>query len=173
MYKTVLTRFVIFFVLFLLIPTSFLFAQDQLFLLRHVTNIRPLSDDLTTNATSATYKPIFGAGDRDAEKLKGIVRYGELTVDPGGTSAIISYPAEEQIYYILEGKGTLLYDGQKVPVKKNDYMYVPVGVKHGILNSSDQPVRLLVMGYRIPSGTEVPPTPKLMMASADDMNLHT
>jgi mannose-6-phosphate isomerase-like protein (cupin superfamily) len=157
----------------LIIPTSFLFARDQLFLQRNSPYISPKPDDLTEGTKTATYQPILGIGDKDADKLRGIARYGVLTVDPGGTSAVVSYSAEEQIYFILEGDGTLLYDSQKVPVKQNDFMYLPVGVKHGISNSSNQPVRLLVMGYRIPPGTKVKQTPKLMIANTNDVGLHT
>jgi mannose-6-phosphate isomerase-like protein (cupin superfamily) len=88
-----------------------------------------------------------------------------------GASAIVSYPTEEQIYYILDGNGLLIYGDQKVPVKKNDFMYLPVGVRHGIANQSNGPVRLLVMGFKIPRGTDVPPTPKLMLANSDDVPL--
>jgi len=119
----------------------------------------------------ASYQPAFGAGDADAKQLKGVARYGELTVAANGTSTLVSYPAEEQIYFILEGLGTLLYQDQKVPVKKNDFMYLPVGVKHGIANASAQPLRLLVMGFKIPAGVKVAPTPKLMLANADDVPL--
>lgn len=65
--------------------------------------------DLTTS--TAQYKPLFGVADPDQKQLKGIARYGELIVAPGGASEIVSYPAEEQIYYVLEGNGVLLYDG--------------------------------------------------------------
>ncbi|HEY2014096.1 MAG TPA: cupin domain-containing protein, partial [Bryobacteraceae bacterium] len=119
----------------------------------------------------ASYKPIFGVGDSQANQLKGIARYGELTVAQDGSSAIVSYPAEEQIYYILDGQGLLIYEDQKVPVKKDDFMYLPVGVKHGMANSSNAPVRLLVMGFKIPRGTTVAPTPKLMLANAADVQL--
>ncbi|MBT4482518.1 MAG: cupin domain-containing protein [Candidatus Latescibacteria bacterium] len=142
-----------------------------MFLQRHVPIIDPVADDLTANTKSASYKPVFGIGDKDSDILKGIARFGELTVEPGGTSAIVNYPAEEQMYLILEGDGMLLYDNKNIPVKKNDYMYLPVGVKHGISNSSKHPVRLLVMGYKIPAGIEIPPTPKLMMANIDDVQL--
>jgi mannose-6-phosphate isomerase-like protein (cupin superfamily) len=71
----------------------------------------------------------------------------------------------------LDGNGVLLYDGQKVPVKKDDFMYLPVGIKHGMANTSNGPVRILVMGFKIPAGTNVPPTPKLMIANAADAKL--
>lgn len=144
-------------------------AADPTFLRRYVPGIQAKPTDLTT--TTAHYKPMFGIGDPDQEQLKGIARYGELTVDPGGSSEIVSYPSEEQIYYILEGTGVLLYDGQKYPVKRNDFMYLPVDIKHGVANSSSRPVSLLVMGFKIPEGTKVPATPELMLASADDVEL--
>ena len=80
-------------------------------------------------------------------------------------------PAEEQIYFVEEGNGTLLYGDEKAPVKKNDFMYLPIGVRHGIANSSNAPVKAIVMGYKIPAGMKVQPTPKLMLASADDVQL--
>ena len=141
-------------------------AADAPFLRRQVADVKPQPDDLTANAKAASYKPLFGIGDKDAEQLKGVVRYGELTVGPAGTSALVSYPAEEQIYFIEEGNGALLYGDQTAPVKKNDFMYLPVGVRHGIANRSDAPVRVIVMGYRIPPEAQVPPTPKLMLATS-------
>ncbi len=53
----------------------------------------------------------------------------------------------------------------------DDFVYLPVGVEHGIANESQEPLRLLVMGFAIPEGTKVPPTPERMMASADDVRL--
>jgi mannose-6-phosphate isomerase-like protein (cupin superfamily) len=153
------------------LAVSSLFAADPTFLRRRVAEIQAQSDDLTTNARSASYKPIFGIGDPDAKNLKGIARYGELTVGSEGRSALVSYLAEEQLYYVLEGNGMLLYGAEKVPVKRNDFLYLPPGVKHGMANSSSQAVRLLVMGYKIPAGTPVPPTPGLMLANADDVKL--
>ncbi len=154
-----------------LLTASCLFAADPFFLRRALSDIQPQRDDLTVNAKAASYKPVFGVGDKDADKLQGVARYGELTVSPGGASAVVSYPAEEQIYYVLEGSGTLLYDNQKVPVKQDDFMYLPINVKHGIANSTSAPVRLIVMGYKIPAGKQVAPTPKLMLATSTDVPL--
>ena len=76
-----------------------LFAADPIFLRRQVSEVQAQPDDLTANARQASYKPLFGIGDKDAGQLQGVARYGELTVAPGGTSAIVSYPAEEQMYF--------------------------------------------------------------------------
>ncbi len=146
-------------------------AADPTFLHRYIPNVEPRPDDLTRDGRSAAYRPVFGAGDAQANQLKGIARYGELTVGAGGESALVIYPAEEQIYYVLAGSATLLYSDQKAPLRKNDFVYLPPGVAHGIFNSSGAPVHLLVMGFKIPFGTVVTPPAKLMLANADDVPL--
>jgi mannose-6-phosphate isomerase-like protein (cupin superfamily) len=148
------------------LAVSALFAADPTFLRRYIPDIQPVDA-----GKGASYRAAFGVGDPQAKQLKGIARYGELTVSPGGASTVEDYPAEEQIYYILEGTGTLIYDDQKAPVKKDDFMYLPVGVKHGVANSSDRPLRLLVMGFKIPARVIIGPTPKLMLANAADVPL--
>jgi len=152
-----------------LLAVSCLFAADPFFLRRSLPDIQPQPDDLTVNAKAASYKPVFGIGDKDVDKLQGVARYGEVTVGPGGSSAAISYPAEEQIYYVLEGHGTLLYEGLQVPVKKDDFMYLPINVKHGMANTSNTSIRVIVMGYKIPAGRQVVPTPKLLLANSNDV----
>jgi mannose-6-phosphate isomerase-like protein (cupin superfamily) len=154
-----------------LFAATCILAADPFFLRRSIADVAPKSDDLTMNANGASYKPLFGVGDADASKLVGVARYGELTVAPGGASAVVSYPAEEQLYYILEGGGTLIYDDQKVAVKQDDFMYLPINVKHGIANSTSAPVRVIVMGYKIPAGKQVAPTPKLMLSTSTDVPL--
>lgn len=154
-----------------LMAASGLFAAGPFFLQRSLSDIRPQPDDLTVNAEAASYKPIFGLGDTDRGKLLGVARCGELTVEPGGSSAVVSYEAEEQIYYIIEGRGALLYGDQKVAVRKDDFVYLPIKVPHGIANPSDITVRVIVLGYRIPAGKQVPPTPKLLLANAGDVPL--
>ncbi|MFN0168396.1 MAG: cupin domain-containing protein, partial [Bryobacteraceae bacterium] len=154
-----------------LVAASTLAAADPTFLRRRVSEIAPRLDDLTLNAKAASYRPIFGIGDPQAKQLRSVARYGELTVGPGGSSAIVSYPAEEQLYYILEGTGGLLYDGQTIPVKPHDFLYLPVGVRHGMANPGGKVVRLLVMGFRIPPGVTVAATPKPMIANASEVPL--
>jgi mannose-6-phosphate isomerase-like protein (cupin superfamily) len=146
-------------------------GADPTFMRRNTRDVSPQASDITENAKNAFYRPFFGAGDKDARQLKGVARYGELTVESGGASATVAYPAEEQIYFIIDGRGTLLYDDQKIPVKPNDFMYLPVGVKHGMAAAADSSVRLLVMGWRIPRDVKVAPTANPMIANAADVQL--
>jgi mannose-6-phosphate isomerase-like protein (cupin superfamily) len=148
-------------------------AADPTFLRRSLSDIQPKPDDLTTGADvkGASYRPIFGIGDPNARTLKGVARYGELTVAPGGVSAILSYPAEEQLYYVTAGKATLRYGDEEAPIRADDFMYLPINVKHGVVNRGTEAVKVLVMGFKIPPGVTVAPTPKLLLANAADVKL--
>lgn len=150
---------------------TLLCAADPTFLKRSIASATPQPDELTAGATGAAYRPLFGAGDSQARHLKSIARYGELTVEPAGKSALVSYPAEEQVYFILSGTGTVVCDGTTQAVKPNDFLYLPPGSRHGVVNNSTGPLHLLVMGFRLPSGNIVPPARQLMIANTADVPL--
>ncbi len=154
------------------VPTV-LFAskQEQVYLIRHVPTAWERPDDLTRGTETASYKPIFGEGDKQADLLNGVIRFGHLRVEAGGRSSVVSYPSEEQIYFILEGEGKLIYGEEKVRIGKNDYIYLPVGVRRGVINDSESPISLLVMGFSIPNGTKVEPTETLQIANTDEVEL--
>jgi len=144
-------------------------AAEPAFLRRSVADIQEQSVDLSNS--TAHYRPLFGAADPNIRDVKGLNRFGQLTVDPGGNSQIVGYEDAEGDFFVLAGRGILLYEREKVPLKANDFVYLPVGIEHGVANESQEPLRLLVMGFTIPEGTQVPPTPERMMASADDVRL--
>ncbi|MDO9341517.1 MAG: cupin domain-containing protein [Bacteroidales bacterium] len=136
---------------------------------------RTLSDVLVKKADisgeSAYYKPIFGDGDSNAETVKCIARYGFLSIDSGGSSSIVRYEKEEQVIFILEGTGNLHYAKETVPVTKSDFVYIPVGVEYGLSNPREKTLKVIVMGYKIPDGTKMNQTQKLMIANADEVPL--
>ena len=156
-------------VLLISIAVASVVTAEPTFLRRFVADIAEQPSDLST--ATAHYKPIFGVGDPNAQDVKGVLRLGELTVAPGGSSKIVSDKDAEGVFFILAGSGTLQYGREKAPVKQNDFVYLPVGIEHGISNQAQEPLRLLVMAFKIPEEAEVPATAKLMMASADDVRL--
>jgi len=156
-------------VLLMSIAVASVVAAEPAFLRRSVADVAEQPIDLST--ATAQYKPVFGTGDPNAQNVKGVLRFGELTVAPGGSSKNVSYKDAEGVFFILAGSGTLHYGQEKAPLKQNDFVYLPVGVEHGVSNQSQEPLRLLVMAFRIPDGVEAPATPKLMMANADDVQL--
>ncbi|MCJ7446962.1 MAG: cupin domain-containing protein [Bacteroidales bacterium] len=141
-------------------------AQPRGFLLRTLNDINAIDTDLS--GKSSRYQPIFGEGDNDYLIVKGISRYGYLTIDSGGSSSIVKYDNEEHILFVLEGTGTVHYEKITLPVSKNDFIYVPAGVAHGLSNPRERPLKVMIMGFRIPAGTRIIPTPDLMIANTDE-----
>src|SRR5262245_31294691 len=139
---------------------------DPTFLHRDVSSLAEQPTALGENGVH--YRSVFGLGDADAQLPRALARYGELTVDAGKSTAIVSYPAEEQAWFVLEGSATLRYSDGDHGIRKNDFLYVPAGVRHGAANQSDKPCRIIVMGFKLRGDPGLPP-PKLMVANLDDV----
>jgi mannose-6-phosphate isomerase-like protein (cupin superfamily) len=152
-------------------PASAFAHEQQLYLSRYVPNLKYGDADLTKDTETATYKPIFGEGDKDERHLNAITRIGELTVQAGGASAIVKRPNEEYVLYVTSGQGTLIYGAEKVPLKANDFLYIPAGVRHGVSNNEKEPIKVLFMGYKLPKGVEYKPGKGLQIANADTVEL--
>jgi len=138
---------------------------------RFVPEITETAVDLTTSACH--YQPIFGEGAVHSRVLRSVARFGEVKVDPRGACRPVSYAREEQIYVILEGTGVLQYGEERVPVRKDDFMYLPPGIVHSISGSTDQPCRVVVMGFRIPTWVTLDPPSKLLLANMADVGEQT
>lgn len=159
----------------LLLTASYLFGAertvDPTFLHRYVPEVQAKASDLSTE--TCRYKPLFGEGDSVTGIVKGVARFGELTVDANGACAAVSYPNEEQIYFVVEGAGTLNYGAEEYSIRESDFMYLPPGVEHSLANSSSTASRVIVMGFKIPAGTRVNPPSRLLIANADEVKQET
>lgn len=142
-------------------------AVDPTFLYRQIAEVKP-RDAALTSAT-ARYKPLFGEGDSNSAIVKGVSRFGDLTVDAGGASKVVSFPREEHIFVVLEGEGSLDYAGTKHPARKHDFFYLPPGVKFGVQGGAAGRMRGIVMGFKVPVGTELVIPPQLLRANIDDV----
>jgi mannose-6-phosphate isomerase-like protein (cupin superfamily) len=152
--------------------SSLCLAQvDPTWVHRFLPDIAEKSVDLSTG--NCHYQPVFGEGDSVTRIVRSVARFGEVKLDPGGGCRPVAYAREEQIYVILEGSGVLHYGGESIPVRKNDFMYLPPGITHTISASADQPCRLVVMGFRIPPVMILEPPPKLLLANMDEVKEQT
>lgn len=159
----------------LLCLSASLFCQerrtDPTFLRRSLSGAKEQPAEISS--PTCHYKPLFGAGDPDHAALRGIARYGEALIDPRGASTLARYPGEEQVYVVLEGSGTLFYDADRHPLKKNDFLYLPPGIPHRVENPSAAPLRILIMGFRVPAELQGRPPASLMIADIDDVPKQT
>jgi mannose-6-phosphate isomerase-like protein (cupin superfamily) len=139
---------------------------DPTFLHRYVPDIAARPSDVTTD--TCRYKPIFGEGDAVRSIVRGVARYGEIEVDANGSCKPVSYEAEEQIYFVEEGAGTLAYGEEKHPIRKDDFLYLPAGISHAVSTSGGK-CRFLVMGFRLPPNADRTPPPKLQIANLSEV----
>ncbi len=50
----------------------------------------------------------------------------------------------DEFYYVLEGSGVMQIDGETVPVSAGDHVFTPIGVPHGISNTADRDLKVLL-----------------------------
>lgn len=142
---------------------------DPSFLRRKIAAVAAKPADVTT--ATCGYKPLFGAGDSEASIVRGVARFGEITVAPRGACQPINPQAEEQAYVIMEGTGVLEYAGKPAPLRRHDFLYLPAGVERRLSNPADAPLRLFVMGFKL--ADKPAPPPELMIANYDDVSKQT
>ena len=52
---------------------------------------------------------------------------------------------QEQVYYVLEGEGLLMLDGEEHLMRPHDYVWVPPGVVHGFTACGVTPLLFFVL----------------------------
>ena len=78
--------------------------------------------------------------DCGAQKLTGIFGF----VRPGGQGGDYHYHEnDEHIIIIIEGEGIELVEGEEVPIKAGDVLFVPAGEKHTTINNSEKDLRYI------------------------------
>ena len=142
---------------------------DPTFLHRYLPDLQEQKSDVTT--ATCHYKPVFGAGDSQDHVPRSVARFGELAIDPGGSCEAVAYPLEEQAIVILDGAGTIDAEGQNLPLRKHDFIYLPQGMRHTM--ASDSGAHILVMGFKIPGGFRASAPPKPLVANIDDVKWQT
>jgi len=159
----------------LLISSSCALAQerrvDRTWLHRYVPALSE-SGDLSSRACH--YKPIFGEGDVASKSLPSVARFGEATLERHGACKATEYERQEEIYFVLQGGGVLQYSDRTYPIRKDDFTYIPPGIKHSISNTSNEPLQVLIMGFKIkPSIAIAAPLSEPKIVNLDDVKEET
>jgi|SRR5580658_845164 mannose-6-phosphate isomerase-like protein (cupin superfamily) len=140
---------------------------DPTWLHRYVPALAETKAELSSQ--TCHYRAIFGEGDKENRSLQTVTRFAEVTLDAHGNCQTTLYDRQEEIYFVVEGGGTLQYEDQAQALRRHDFTYLPPGAKHSISNNSDQPLRLLVMGFKIPSSISIgAPFPHPKVANLDN-----
>ena len=126
------------------------------------------------SSESCHYKAIFGEGNNDSRFMESVARFGEAQIDARGGCQPVSYDRQEELYFVLEGKGELHYADQSFPLRPNDFTYIAPGAKHAITNNSDSVLRITIMTFKIPRSISIdapPREPKIV--NMDSLNEQT
>ncbi len=71
-------------------------------------------------------------------------------VEPGGYTPAHSHPYEHEVY-VLEGEGKLTLEGEEIPIKKGDAIFVPPDKGHQFTNTGSEKLRFICV---VPLKTE-------------------
>ncbi len=142
---------------------------DPTFLRRHIPSVEAAVSDVTTD--TCRYRPVFGAGDTVATIMRGVARFGEITVSAGGVCRTVVYDGEEQALVVMEGSGALLDGAGTVRLRPGDFAYVPPGSAHAITAGSTASLRAYVMGFKVLAGSSE--RGKIELANLNDVPLQT
>lgn len=80
--------------------------------------------------------------DEDFETNLSFVDYVEIP--PGSSIGIHTHDENEEIYFIVEGSGTMHTNGEDFAVSGGDLVLNRRGWTHGLMNDSQAPLKVLV-----------------------------
>jgi mannose-6-phosphate isomerase-like protein (cupin superfamily) len=70
-------------------------------------------------------------------------------LEPGAEIGEHVHEGDEEVYLIIEGKGTMIVDGREYPAGPGDATLCLSGHSHGIRNAGAAPMRLVVVGMKL------------------------
>lgn len=68
----------------------------------------------------------------------------ETLVLPNSSIGYHAHKGNEEIYYIIQGKGLMNVDGEKRVVRTGDAIITHSGNSHGLVNTQNKPLKILV-----------------------------
>jgi len=111
-------------------------------MIRHKDEMREGQTESCHNGTGKiAIRQVLEKGDSQV----GIRFMHDDTLEPGTTIGEHPHDGGEEIYFVVEGHGTMMLDGKPHPIGPGDISLVERGHSHGIVNSGDSPMRLLVI----------------------------
>ncbi len=76
-------------------------------------------------------------------------------VPAGGTEVMHYHNTARQFFYILDGEGTMVFEGQTVKLKEGQGMEIAPQVKHQFKNQSDTDVQFIVISVPSTRGDRI------------------
>ena len=105
-----------------------------------------LEEAETRKALGGTLKVFFNPQTANTKNLRFSVGY----FSPGEKLEPHIHPESEEIYYVIQGTGTVYLgtDLEEVPIEPHMGLYIPAGMVHGVTNTGEE--RLLIAFFVAP-----------------------
>lgn len=82
------------------------------------------------------------------DSQRGIMFLHDDIIPPNTSIGEHLHANDEEVYYLIEGECTLIYDGKEMPMKTGDVSVVQSGHSHGLINEGNKNARLIVFGVK-------------------------
>ena len=96
----------------------------------------------------------FATEKRIRKKLLGSDRLVAEMVcyEPGQATPEHAHPKQDEIFYVVEGTGTMIVNGEEIPLKPTSLILVKARERHGVRTLPDS--RLVLMFFKAPASTK-------------------
>jgi len=89
---------------------------------------------------SIVFREVFG--DKDFKSQ--LEFFHETSIKPNSTIGYHKHKGNEEIYYIVEGKGLMIVDGEEKTVEHGDAVITQSGSSHGLKNIGSNDLKIIV-----------------------------
>jgi uncharacterized cupin superfamily protein len=85
---------------------------------------------------------VLGGDDLRGRRLR---FFHDDVLPPGSSIGVHRHDEGEEYYYVIEGRGTMTLDGERIEIGPGDITAVFAGGEHGLENDSDADLRIIVV----------------------------
>ena len=76
-----------------------------------------------------------------------------LCYEPGQGTVEHQHVGQDEIFYVVDGRGFMTVDGNEIAVAKNDMIYVPAETRHALQCADDS--RMVLVFFQAPGRQQV------------------
>jgi len=66
-----------------------------------------------------------------------------MSIDVGSEIGSETHANNDQVLYLVGGRGRVVLDGEEKPFEKGDIVLVPAGTKHNFITEGDEPMKII------------------------------
>jgi len=79
------------------------------------------------------------------DEMRGVAFVAEMTLEPGTEIGLHEHSRDEELYVVLEGRGTGLLDEERFAIGPGDAWLCRAGHRHGVVAQGESALRFLAV----------------------------